>query len=159
MCCSRDAGMAMVNMSIDMAKEKDDPRYYMDSMKLHKLLYLSQWTMLQKYGSRVFKETIWAHKCGPYVDGIKIIPARRGFAPINQPFDPEEDEIVWPSVARVDVMEQILEEYGWKTTEELIRITKNTTPYLEVKDRITAEHKPEITKESMEKDRPLFQAG
>lgn len=159
MCFSRDAGMVMVNMSIDLARKKNDPSFYMDSMKLHKLLYLSQRAMLQKHGSRVFSEKIWAHKCGPYVNGLEIISAKMGFGLMREPFDPEENEIVWPSVARVDILEDILEKYGGMTTEELVRITKETAPYQEVKDQITENYKPEITPESMKEGRSSSQAG
>lgn len=159
MCWSRDAGMAMVNMSIDLAEEKDDPSYYMDSMKLHKLLYLSQCAMLQQYGSHMFKEAITAHRCGPYVDGIGSIPAKMGFGLMKKRFNPEEDEVVYPSVARMDILKQILEGFGKKTTKELIRYTKETPPYQKVASQITADNKPEITTESMKKGRFLSQAG
>lgn len=159
MCCSRDAGMTMINMSIDLAEKTGDASYYMDSMKLHKLLYLSQYTMLQTYGRRMFAEKITAHSCGPYVDGIKSIPAMRGFGLILERFHPENDDLVYPSVARLEILEQTLEEYGKMTTEELIRKTKGTDPYKEVADQITETDKPEITVDSMKKKFSLLQVG
>lgn len=159
MCCSRDAGMTMINMSIDLAEKTGDASYYMDSMKLHKLLYLSQYAMLRTYGRRMFAEKITAHSCGPYVDGIKSIPAMRGFGLIRERFHPESDDLVYPSVARLEILEQILKDYGQMTTEELIRNTKETVPYQEVADQITATNKPEITVNSMKKEFSLSQVG
>lgn len=148
MCCSLDAGMAMVNLSIDLAMAEGDPRYYMDSMKLHKLLYLSQCDMLQTYGRRLFADKITAHNCGPYVDGIRSIPAKRGFGLLKERFD-EADGFVPPSVARLDILERVLKLHGKKTADQLSAFTQMTGPYQKVKDLITSEHKPEITLDSM----------
>lgn len=157
MCCSLDAGMAMVNMSIDLAKK--DPSYYMDSMKLHKLLYLSQYAMLQAYSCRMFADKITAHRCGPYVDGIKRIPAQRGFGLLKRYFDSEQDDFVPPSVARLDILKQVLESHGKKNTDELAKYTKATGPYQKVKDQITEDNKPEITLNSMKEFISLSQGG
>lgn len=159
MCCSLDAGMAMVNMSIDLAKKEGSPRYYMDSMKLHKLLYLSQCVMLQTYGHRMFADKIMAHSCGPYVDGIGIIPAKRGFGLLKQCFDLERDDFVPPSVARLDILEQVLKNYGKEGTDELAKYVKTTAPYKMVMNQITADFKPEITLDSMRETASLSQVG
>lgn len=158
MCCSLDAGMAMVNLSIDLAEAEDDPGYYMDSMKLHKLLYLSQWAMLRNYDRCLFADKITAHSCGPYVDGIQSIPAKRGFDLLTKRFD-ETDGFVPPSVARLDILEKVLRAYGRKTTDHLAAFTKTTGPYQKVKDQITPDYKPEISLDSMKDDVSLLQVG
>ena len=54
MCFAIDAAMDMVNMSIELVEETGDSSYYMNSMKLHKLLYLSQCAMLKITVTRCF---------------------------------------------------------------------------------------------------------
>lgn len=159
MCCARDAAMAMVNMSIDMAEENGEPRYYMDSIKLHKLLYLSQCAMLEVHGYTMFRNDITAHRCGPYVEGIKGIPASRGFGPIKERFDPEKDDFVYPSMARLDILDQTLQSYGTMTTDELIQYTKNSAPYRNAMQRAEGDSKPPITIEDMNAARSQPQAG
>lgn len=159
MCFAIDAAMDMVNMSIELAEKTEDSRYYMDSMKLHKLLYLSQCAMLKTHKRSLFRDKIWAYRCGPYVDGIKSIPAKRGFGLIKNRFSREADDFVPPSVARRDILNRTLEEFGKKSTEELIQLTKNSTPYLKARRESAQTKDPEITRESMTNDRSLPQAG
>nr|WP_325256981.1 type II toxin-antitoxin system antitoxin SocA domain-containing protein [uncultured Oscillibacter sp.] len=161
MCFAIDAAMDMVNMSIELVEETGDSSYYMNSMKLHKLLYLSQCAMLKDHSHTLFRDKIRASFCGPYVEGIDKIAAKRGFDLIKEPFTAEADGFVPPSVARRDILKKILIKFGRKTAEELIQHTKDTGPYRKVKamEEITQTHKPEITCEIMREEAVQLQAG
>ena len=62
-----DVAMKMVNHSIELKKKYGNDAYYMDFVKLHKLMYLAQCAMLANYGRPLFEEQITAYGCGPYV--------------------------------------------------------------------------------------------
>lgn len=147
MCKVADAAMAMVNRSIELVRETGDKSYYMDFVKLHKLLYLAQCSMLAQYGQPMFDEKITAHQCGPYVEDIHFIPRYRGFGEITKPFS--KSEYVRPSYRRMKVIEQVLGEFGRNSTEELILYTKETAPYCTVADEIEGDCRPEISQEQM----------
>lgn len=145
MCRVADAAMAMVNRSIELAAQ--DEAYYMDFVKLHKLLYLAQCSMLSQYGRTMFDEKITARQCGPYVEGIHFVPRKRGFGRIELPFN--KLDFVRPSYRRMKVIEQVLEEHGKYSTKELIQYTKETPPYFAVEDSIVEDDWPEISPELM----------
>lgn len=147
MCKAADVAMVMVNLSIEMAKEYGDESYYMDFVKLHKLLYLAQCSMLTQYGRTMFDEKITAHQCGPYVEGIHFIPRERGFGRIENHFT--ESTFVQPSYRRMKVIEQTLEAFGRLSTEELIQYTKESPAYCAVADGISEHSRPEISSELM----------
>lgn len=147
MCRAADAAMAMVNQSIELVRVSGDEAYYMDFVKLHKLLYLAQCSMLARYGQTMFDEKITARQCGPYVDGIHFVPRRRGFDRIECPFN--DQDYVRPSYWRMRIIRQVLEEYGMLDTDNLIECTKETYAYLQLKDDIGEHHWPEITPDLM----------
>lgn len=147
MCKAADVAMAMVNRSIELAKEYGDESYYMDFVKLHKLMYLAQCSMLAQYGRTMFDEKITAHQCGPYVEGIHFVPRARGFGRITVPFD--ERIFARPSYRRIKVIGQVLEEFGGSGTGELIQYTKESPAYLAVEDGIGEYDRPEISPELM----------
>lgn len=147
MCKVADAAMVMVNRSIELVRESGDESYYMDFVKLHKLLYLAQCSMLDKYGQTMFDEKITAHQCGPYVEGIHFVPHNRGFGRIEVPFS--KSDFVYPSYRRMEVIEQVLKEYGKSSTEKLIQYTKRTPAYCAVADGIKEHDGPEIPPEVM----------
>ena len=99
MCKVADVAMTMVNRSIELAQSTGDENYYMDFVKLHKLLYLGQCAMLSTYDQLLFEEQISAHRCGPYVEGIHFVPGTQGFGKIIdytrelEPYRAVEDEI------------------------------------------------------------------
>ena len=142
MCLASDVAMTMVNRSIEMAKTRSNNQYYLDSVKLHKLLFLGQYYMLKHYGRPLFEEEITAHYCGPYVNGIQVIPGTKGFAQIKDPFS--EREFVYPSVIRMNIIDRILEKYGQCSAEAIIEIAKETKPYKAVESLITQTYKPVI---------------
>lgn len=147
MCRAADAAMAMVNRSIELARKTRDESYYMDFVKLHKLLYLAQCEMLARYGRLLFEDRITAHQCGPYVEGIHFIPGECGFGQIRNPFD--AIDFVKPSYRQMEVIDATLESYGTLRTEELIEYTRNTLPYCAVADKITESYRPQISRTLM----------
>lgn len=147
MCRVADVAMAIINKSIEFARETEDPAYYMDFVKLHKLLYWGQCQMLSTYSQPLFVEEITAHQCGPYVSGIHFVPKMRGFGVITVPFSSRD--FVTPSYNRMSVIESVIETVGAYTTEDLIELTKNTGPYRAVEDRITESVKPIISQGSI----------
>lgn len=147
MCRAADTAMAMVNKSIEMAVMWTNDNYYMNFVKLHKLMYLAQCSMLSEYGRPLFRENISAHECGPYVEGLHFIPRKRGFGLIQKKFS--EADFITPSYRRMEVIETVLEEFGARSTAELIQHTKGTVPYAYVADMITESYKPIISQESM----------
>lgn len=143
MCKVADAAMTMVNKSIELAKTNES--FYMDFVKLHKLLYLAQCRMLEQYGRTMFDERITARQCGPYIEGLHFIPSKRDFGEIKIPFS--DNEFVQPSYRRMKVIEQVLEEFGKLSTDELIQYTKESPAYRAVEDKIEEHVSPEISPE------------
>ena len=143
-CKVADVAMTMVNRSIELAQSTGDENYYMDFVKLHKLLYLGQCAMLSTYDQLLFEEQISAHRCGPYVEGIHFVPGTRGFGKITVPF--RESEFVFPSYWRQEIIDQVLKSFGTFSTEELIDYTRELEPYRAVEDEITEENKPVISR-------------
>jgi uncharacterized phage-associated protein len=147
MCRAADIAIAMVNGSIEKARTTGDSRYYMDYVKLHKLMYLGQCYMLGRYGRKLFRDTITAHYCGPYIEGIPFIQGSRGFGLIKVPYD--EEEFLAPTIFGQATIEWVLKEHGTKSTEELIDFTKDTFAYIEAVGSLTDDHKPTISIENM----------
>ncbi|MBQ7345964.1 MAG: DUF4065 domain-containing protein [Oscillospiraceae bacterium] len=158
MCKSIDVAVAMLNKSIDYAFEYNEPKYYMDYVKLHKLLYLGQCYILSRYGLRLFEEDITAHNCGPYVDGIGTIPANYGFGVIKEKIQGDNSKgiIYLPlTFSRDETVNEILKEFGMCTTDEVVRITKETIPF-KGKEGMFDNH-PSISKEQLiEAGKDLF---
>lgn len=142
-----DIAMVMVNRSIALALEHGDESYYMDFVKLHKLMYLAQCSMLAQFEQNMFSEKITARQCGPYVEGLHFIPHKRGFGKITMPF--QDREFVRPSYRRIKVINQVLEEFGQLETEDLIQYTKGSPAYCAVEDRIEEHSWPEISPGAM----------
>lgn len=134
MCRAADAAMAMVNRSIELVHETEDASYYLDFVKLHKLLFLAQRSMLEQYGQTMFDEKITLRQCGPYVDGIRFVPRRCGFGKITKLFS--DSDFVRPSYWRMKVINQVLEEFGRYSTDDLIQFTKESCAALQLEDSI-----------------------
>ena len=147
MCKVMDAAMIMVNKSIKMAEEKKDTNYLLDYVAVHKLLFLCQHKMLNKYGNPMFDEEIYAHECGPYVNGLTFLLLEKGSGPIREPFD--EKDIVPTTYIRQVVMEAVLDVYGGRSTEEIVRAAKNSKLYAELTSDISEEFSPPILKSRM----------
>ena len=90
MCKSIDVAIAMVNRSIDLADDGKHPEYYMDFVKLHKLMYAGCCYLRAKYDMALFEEKVSVHHCGPLVDGLSQIPGICGFDLIREPLNPAD---------------------------------------------------------------------
>jgi len=133
MCKARDVAVVMINKSISLSKEKNDESYYMDFIKLHKLLYLANCCILAKYSMKLFEDKVSAYRCGPYVDGIGFVPVIRGFGLIKEEIEGKYNQIPFLpiSYSRSEVVDFILERYGRLTTDEIVELAKNTKAYRE----------------------------
>lgn len=131
MCKSIDAAVAMVNRSIEMAKSNDDRRYYMDSVKLHKLLYIAQCHALSEYNVTLFEEKIEAHRCGPLVRGLDLIPGKCGFDIITKKLNHADfGTIDFPlSFSRKKAIDDVLEKYGTYSTEKIVYLIKGSSAF------------------------------
>lgn len=154
MCMAKDAAMVMVNNAIAMAKEKDDPRYFLTAIRLHKMLYLAQGYMLTVHGVTLFEDEIEAHRCGPYVSTVQFVAVEKGFDAIREPFN--RNEYVDLSFRRAAAINTVIERYGSCDLGKLAYVTMNTEPYLRVKQSITDNNKPLIDKDDM-KHMSLFE--
>ena len=133
MCKSIDVAIAMINRSIERVSAENNPKYYMDFVKLHKLMYLGQCYIHSKYDMDLFEESITAHHCGPLVDGLSQIPGICGFDLIKDILNPSDfGTIDMPlSYFRIETIDKVLDKYGTYTTEEIVSIVKNTNAFSE----------------------------
>lgn len=131
MCMARDVAVAMINRSISLAEEKNDRRYLMDFVKLHKLLYLGQCYILSQYDMCLFEDEISAHHCGPYVEGIGFVPAEHGFGLLESKIEKIENGIPFLPISytRSETVDFVLKKFGTKTTDEVVEIAKETVAY------------------------------
>lgn len=150
MCKVRDVALAVLQKSIKLASERKSAQYYMDYVKLHKILYLGQCLVLSQYGITLFNENISAHHCGPYIEEeLDFITAAYGFEPIRTLVDRKGHEPVFlplPAL-RNEIVDNLLDKVGAETTETIVKMTKNTTAYLKHKEDL--DDKPIITIEDM----------
>lgn len=154
MCKAIDSACAMINRAIDLAVETGDPRYYVSYSKAHKLLYLAQCQMLATFDRPLFDERVFAHGCGPRVDGIDIITVKYGFNAITEKISAAD--FAMPSLFRLSVIDSILRSFGNLDIEELVDYTKCTPAYEEVEEMIREEYKPELTRDRMAHSAPTI---
>lgn len=147
MCYAIDAAMTLVNMSIDVAEELDDSRYYTDYIKVHKQLFIAQCFMLENYRKPLFREKITAHRCGPFVDGLELLITMRDSGPIEDRF--KADEYVELSPLRKSILAWIVREFGAYSAEELVEATKTTPAYQTALTNAEEGSRPEIPLNSM----------
>lgn len=117
--------MDMIGGSICFAKEYEDNRYYMDFVKLHKLLYLAQCYSLAKYNKKLFDNPVVIKDSGAYIDGICFVPAYYGFGKIELEMEDVVASVLFESL-RGTVVGMILQKYGKLSTDEIVSFTKNT---------------------------------
>lgn len=129
MCKASDAAMAILKKSLTLVVEKNTDEYYMDFVKLHKLLFLAQCYMLALYEKPLFEENIYAHCCGPYIDGIGFVPAKYGFSEIKDLPDSEQT-IYYPlSIIREEAVDAVLAQYGKLNTDQIVKTIKEMPTY------------------------------
>lgn len=129
-----DIAAFMLNRSIDLAKDKNDERYYMDYIKLHKLLFLGQCYLLYKYGEHLFYEDVIANDDGPYIDSLtNIVPGVCGFGPITRKIAPREFrcDTIAPTVYQLEAIDEMLSLYGPHSTFAVVTMTKALNAYKE----------------------------
>ena len=132
MCKVKDVALAVLQKSIDLARTKADIRYRMDSVKLHKMLYLGQCMVLSKYNMVLFQEQIYAHHCGPYIeDELDFIAADYGFDPIKtmETKDGSTPLVLPLPHLRNEVVDLLLDKFGQYSTQEIVDFAKNTSAY------------------------------
>lgn len=150
MCKVRDVALAVLQKSIRLAIEKKDERYYMDYVKLHKLLYLGQCMVLAQYNLTLFNERITAHHCGPYIqDELDFVTAAYGFEEIKTLRGPDGKEpIILPlPVLRDEIVNKLLDTFGTYTTGDIVKMSKQTVAY--TRHRGNYDNKPVICPDDM----------
>lgn len=131
---SIDVAVKLLEESIKLGK--NDPRYYMDFVKLHKLMYLGYCSLSYLYNLELFEESITANNDGPYIAGLNAVPAFCGFGKIVSVADLKEYKLTLPlSFSRNEICELILKQYGMFDTNEVVNISKNTFAYMESFDK------------------------
>lgn len=126
---SIDVALTLINESIK--RGQNNPDYYMDYIKLHKLMYLGQCLVRNKYEFDLFGEQVLASETGPYIEGLDIITAACGFEEIK---DVEELKKYTPvdfliPILRKECCDLILDIFGKYNTEQIVKFTKNTFAY------------------------------
>lgn len=134
---SIDIAIHLLRKSIELGQK--DSNYYMDFIKLHKLMFLCQCYFKYEYGLNMFEDKITANGDGPYIEGLNSVPAICGFSRIknidklNKYIDdtiPLHLGHILPLPAlRDEICDLILDIYGKCDTSEIVKITKNTIAY------------------------------
>lgn len=121
---SLEVAVDFLRKSIERGKE--EPKYYMDFVKLHKLMYLGQCFINYHYGINLFEETIMAMDDGPRIDGIELVVGKCGFGEIKNIEDLERYLPFALSMLRQETVDYILNTYGQYSTDEMVKVVKNT---------------------------------
>lgn len=124
---SIDVALTLINESIK--RGQNDPDYYMDYIKLHKLMYLGQCLVRNKYGFDLFGEQVLASETGPYIEGLDVITAACGFDEIRTNEGLKKYTPVLIPILRKECCDLILDIFGKYNTEEIVKFTKNTYAY------------------------------
>lgn len=134
MCKAADVAIEFIDRSIDLWERNDDSNYLLDYVKLHKLMYLGQCYIMSLYKLKLFEDKISAHRCGPYVDGIDFVPAYCGFGKIKKKIDKSIVKLAFLPISytRKETVEYILNCYGKYSTDEIVKISKDTYAYKKV---------------------------
>ena len=103
----------------------------MDFQKLHKLLFIAQCHAFTKYDTKLFEERIEAHRCGPLVMGLGMIPGKCGFDLIDWYLNPETfGTIDLPlTYLREKAIDDVLKRFGRLSTEKIVIIIKDTKAF------------------------------
>ena len=152
MCKVADAAKLMINHAIDLAKRTNDPRYYADFYKLHKLLYYAQGYMLTHYGKHLFEEDVEAHNCGVLIPKLLDLPI--DYDAITKKFD--ENDILPLTSDRVEAIDHTLSRYGSMSKDELVNQCRNDPVYRKCASAGSPEGKTVIPKETMAAAKDVF---
>lgn len=119
---AKELGKYMVNCCL----EKDLP---IDLSKLQKLLYLAQKKCIHEYNTPMFNADFVAWRCGPALTEV-YCNLREGFMSFSQKYP---DAII-PLSRDKQIINDILEQYGHKTTNDLIKITTQEKAWIDIYD-------------------------
>lgn len=148
---AKDIAMALLEKSIALANREHEPAYYMNFVKLHKLMYLAKCYSLSKYGETLFHGQITAHRCGPYVEDLKFLSGLYGFGDI--PSLKPQNGSVPPHLPLLFLQEQIVDDilrlYGHCSAPEIVEIAKGTYGYRKHQADASARKRPVITEQEM----------
>lgn len=114
-----DAAIYLTNKVIELSE--NDPKYSVDFIKTHKMLYIAQGIMLAKYNKSLFDEVIFAQEDGPWVDGLTDFYKMVGLEKIEHKI--EEKNILGLTPFRIMVLNYVVLEYGHYTRDELVTTT------------------------------------
>lgn len=126
---SIDVAIAFLTKSIERGKE--DSRYYMDFVKLHKLMFLGQCYHRYIWDMDLVEESILMDDAGPYINGLNAVVAYCGFGEIEDIEKLKKKQgFYWPmTLLRDETCDFILDNFGTLTTMELVKLTKSLDAY------------------------------
>lgn len=127
MCRVADVAKQAIYESLILESTNNDKSFLLDFYKLNKLLYIAQGVMLARYDAPMFQETIYAYKCGPYIEELEFVFFDWNFELIEKNY---EDNIELPPHVE-SVLLEVLCKYGKYNKQELGLITKNQRPWKE----------------------------
>ena len=117
--------MDMIGGSICFAKKFGDDKYFMNFIKLHKLLYLAQCYSLAIRNKKLFDNPIVFDDSGPYVKGISFVPGLYGFGEIKSEMSNTTASILYKTLSKT-IVGAILYKYGKLDTDEIVAFAKTT---------------------------------
>lgn len=124
-----------IDVAVDFLKKsikrgQDNPKYYMNYVKLHKLIYLAQCDILFNYDMKLFDDNITATDEGPYIDGLEMVVVKCGFDNILNIDDLKKCVIDLPlSFSRDETVDFILDKYSEYSTREIVLLANSTIAY------------------------------
>lgn len=121
-----DIAINLLDKSIQRGKE--DERYYMDFVKLHKLIFLGQCYHRYVWDIDLVDNNIVMREDGPYINGLNSVVAYCGFDEIKN-IDELKREIgfYFPvTPLRNETCDFILDNFGRLSTMDLVKLTKQT---------------------------------
>lgn len=146
-----DAAIYISNKIIDIYNE-GKKEYQVDFFKIHKLLYIAQGIMLSEYGYPLFKESIRAHKCGAYIEGLDNFYERVGTDNITEKISDKYSDIITELITpeRKSVLDYVAHKYGRINRNDLISLTKKHSIYIEAFEKEKSNGpKPEMDKSAL----------
>ena len=126
---SIDVAIAFLTKSIERGKE--DKRYYMDFVKLHKLIFLGQRYHRFVWDMDLVNDNVLINEAGPYINGLNAVVAYCGFGEIEdiEELKRKQGFYLPMTLLRDETCDYILDHFGALTTIELVRLTKKLDVY------------------------------
>lgn len=126
---SIDVAIALLTKSIERGKE--DKRYYMDYVKLHKLIFLGQCFHRYVWDMDLVDDSILISDSGFYINGLNAVVAYCGFGEIKDVEELKNKQGFYlpMTLLRDETCDFILDNFGTLTTMELVKLTKRLDIY------------------------------